>query len=242
MNFPAAEQFFIDSVRAGIQALPDAQRAEFDDKIGAFAGQEATHRRIHSLFNEHLARLGYTNAWEERVRARLDRFKLVKDPRHAVAITAATEHITTIVAQYLLEHPQALQGAPERLQAMWLWHASEESEHRSIAFDLYCALGGDHAWRVRWMRLATIQIVTDMFRQTMRNLWHDGQLLRWRTWRSAASFFLGRHGLLRHIFRPWRDYFRRDFHPSQQDGSLAAEWLRRNEHLYTVVSLHRAGS
>ncbi|RQP23809.1 metal-dependent hydrolase [Piscinibacter terrae] len=235
MSFPVGEQFFIDSVRTGMKALPESRMMEFEADVRGFVGQEATHRRIHDLFNGHLANQGYTNTWEKRVLARLERLKLMKDPRHAVAITAATEHLTAIFAQHLLEHPQTVQGAPERLQTLWLWHASEESEHRSIAFDVYRALGGSHEWRVRWMRLVTFHFTTDVLRQTARDLWHDGQLLRWSTWRSAASFFFGQHGLVRHTFKPWRAYFRRDFHPCQQDGSLAAEWLRRHEQAYTVV-------
>ena len=53
---------------------------------------------------------------------------------------------------WLLRHPEALEGAEPRLQTLWLWHAAEESEHRSTAFDLYQALGGNHAWRIRLFR------------------------------------------------------------------------------------------
>jgi hypothetical protein len=235
MSFPVGEQFFIDSVRDGMKALPASRMAEFETDVRGFVGQEATHRRIHDLFNGHLATQGYTNTWEKRIVARLERLKLMKDPRHAVAITAATEHLTAIFAQHLLEHPQAVDGAPVRLRTLWMWHACEESEHRSIAFDVYRALGGSHEWRVRWMRLVTFHFTTDVLRQTARNLWHDGQLLRWSTWRSAVSFFFGKHGLVRHTFKPWRAYFRRDFHPSQHDGSLAAEWLRSHDEAYSVV-------
>lgn len=235
MSFPVGEQFFIDSVRDGMKALPASRMAEFETDVRGFVGQEATHRRIHDLFNGHLATQGYTNTWEKRIVARLERLKLMKDRRHAVAITAATEHLTAIFAQHLLEHPQAVDGAPVRLRTLWMWHACEESEHRSIAFDVYRALGGSHEWRVRWMRLVTFHFTTDVLRQTARNLWHDGQLLRWSTWRSAVSFFFGKHGLVRHTFKPWRAYFRRDFHPSQQDGSLAAEWLRTHDEAYSVV-------
>ena len=76
----------------------------------------------------------------------------------------------------------------------------------------------------------------DVLRQTARNLWHDGELLRWRTWKSAAIFFFGKHGLVRHCFKPWLAYFKADFHPLQQDGQLAVDWLQRNVAAYSVVS------
>jgi len=236
MSFPVGEQFFIDSVRNGIKALPADRRAAFESEVQGFIGQEATHRRIHALFNSQLALQGYTNAWEGRIVKRLKRLESVSDPRAAVAITAATEHFTAIFAQHMLEHPQAVEGAEPRLQALWHWHACEESEHRSVAFDLYRAMGGSERWRRRLMRLVTWHFTTDVLRQTARNLWHDGELLRWRTWKSGARFFFGRHGLVRHCFKPWLAYFKPDFHPSQQDGQLARDWLQRNAAAYSVVS------
>ena len=209
--------------------MAPAQRAAFDEAVKGFVGQEATHRRVHALFNEQLAQQGYVNTWESRARVRIERLNTVADPRHAVAATAATEHFTAILAEHLLAHPQALEGAEPRLRTMWLWHASEEAEHRSVAFDVYRALGGAELWRRRWMRIVALHFTTDLLRQTARNLWHDGELLRWRTWTSAASFFFGTHGLVRHTFRPWRDYFKASFHPMQQGGTLAERWLAEND-------------
>ena len=236
MSFPLGEQFFIDSVRAGVKALPPGQRAPFEAQVQGFVGQEATHRRIHALFNAQLARQGLVNAWEPRIVRRLRRMAGFTDPRHAVAVTAALEHFTAVLSKHLLEHPQALDGATPRLATMWLWHACEESEHRSVAFDVYRALGGDERWRRRWMRLVAFHFTTDVLRQTARNLWHDGTLFHWRTWRSAASFLFGTHGVVRHAFRPWRRWFHADFHPAQTDVRLAEEWLRSNPDRYAVVN------
>jgi predicted metal-dependent hydrolase len=235
MSFPVGEQFFIDSVRAGIKALPPQRQAEFESAAQGFVGQEATHRRIHALFNRQLEAQGYSNTWEPRIARRVARVKTLADPRHAVGITAATEHFTAILAHHMLAHPQTLEGSEPRLQTLWMWHAAEESEHRSVAFDVYRAMGGNDVWRRRWMRLVTFHFVTDVLRQTARNLWHDGELFRWRTWRSAASFFFGKHGLVRHTFGPWRAYFKAGFHPSQQDAQRSVDWLRDNATAYTAV-------
>ncbi len=242
MSFPIGEQFFIDSLRKGVKAMPEAQRESFEAEVQGFIGQEATHRRIHTLFNDQLARQGYTNTWEPRARARIARLDAIEDPRHAVAATAATEHFTAILAEHLLNHPQSLEGAEPRLHTMWLWHSSEEAEHRSVAFDVYRALGGSELWRRRWMRLVAFHFTTDVLRQTVRNLWHDGELLRWRTVKSAASFFFGEHGLVRHASRPWRDYFKPGFHPSQQGGELAERWLADNGAAYRAVGAASAGA
>ena len=54
MSFPVGEQFFIDAVRDGQKALPPEQQARYAQEVQGFIGQEATHRRLHALYNEHL--------------------------------------------------------------------------------------------------------------------------------------------------------------------------------------------
>lgn len=234
MSFPVGEQFFIDSVRGGFRQLPAARQAEMKEAIDGFIGQEATHRKIHGLFNRHLEKQGLVNAWAPRVLRRLARHRDV-DIRHYLALTASYEHFTAIFSDWMLRHAHWLDQAEPRLKTMWLWHSSEESEHKSLAFDLYQAVGGNHAWRVRWFRRVTFFFLTDMFRQTALNLQTQGELWKWKTWRSAARFLFGRGGLFRDTFPAWRAYFRRDFHPAQQDTALASRWLAENAAQYTVV-------
>ncbi len=234
MSFPVGEQFFIDAVKLGQKALPDDRREAMAAPIHGFIGQEATHRRIHALFNGQLEAQGHHNAWAERAVRRLKRLEGL-DARHWVAATAATEHITAIFAEWMLAHPECLDGAEPRLRTLWTWHAAEEAEHRSIAFDLYLALGGNEVWRHRFMRIVTLHFLSDVFRQTIRNLWHDGELFKPRTWRSGWQLLFARGGLIRSIYTPWKRYFAPGFHPSQQDASAAERWLRENGDRYTVV-------
>ena len=234
MSFPVGEQFFIDSVRKGFLALPPGQQERFRAEVQGFIGQEATHRRLHSLYNAQLERLGLVNAWDARARERLQPLQ-GQDVRHWLAITAANEHFTAILADFLLHHPDLLGDQDPRLVTLWLWHSAEESEHKCTAFDLYQALGGDHDWRIRWMKRLTTIFLLDTLRQTLLNLKRDGTLWKWRTWRSAASYLFGRRGLVRLTYRPWRDYFRRDFHPSQQDASAARRWLAEHADQFVPV-------
>jgi predicted metal-dependent hydrolase len=122
-----------------------------------------------------------------------------------------------------------------RLSTLWLWHSAEESEHRNTAFDLYRALGGNEAWRRTWFRRVTLIFISDTLRQTVANLRQDGTLWQWRTWASAARFLLGKQGLVRQTFRPWRDYLRADFHPSQHDARASQAWLQDNRERYQPV-------
>lgn len=234
MSFPIGEQFFIDSVRRGHQSLPAAQQARWKQEVQGFVGQEATHRRIHALFNAQIEQHGLVNAWEPRARERLKRVE-GSDPRHGLAITAANEHFTALFAEWMLAHPQLLDGSEPRLKALWLWHSAEEAEHKNTAFDLYQALGGSHEWRVKWMRRVTLIFLSDTLRQTVHNLQRDGTLWRWSTWRSGWRHLLGKGGLLRSSARSWLSYFKPTFHPSQQHSERSQQWLSENSALYTRV-------
>ncbi|MEO6409814.1 MAG: metal-dependent hydrolase [Burkholderiaceae bacterium] len=234
MSFPVGEQFFIDAVRRGMQALPTAERERMEREVQGFIGQEATHRRIHALFNAQLEAQGLVNSWGPRSARRVAAMASF-DPRHAVAVTAATEHLTAILADWMLSRPSIFEGAEARLSTLWLWHSAEESEHRATAFDLYIALGGSHEWRVRWLRLVTRQFMLDLARQTLRNLWHDGAVFEWRTWRSGARFLFGRDGMWT-VARPaWRAYLAPDFHPHHQPAPASAQWLLDHAAQFAVV-------
>ena len=85
------------------------------------------------------------------------------------------------------------------------------------------------------MRRVTVFFLGDALRQTVSNLRADGTLWRWSTWRSAARHLLGRDGLLRTSYAPWKRYFRRDFHPDQQHSDLSERWLEANEQAFVRV-------
>jgi predicted metal-dependent hydrolase len=234
MSFPLGEQFFIDSVRNGFKALPAVEQAKFRDEVQGFVGQEATHRRLHTLYNAHLEKLGLVNEWEPQLR---EQQKLLDgaDARHHLAATAANEHFTAIMADWMLRNPDLLGTDDPRLVTLWLWHSAEESEHKCTAFDVYQALGGNHEWRIKWFRRITIVFLQGALRQTVVNLRNDGTLWKWSTWKSAASYLFGKRGLIRETYKPWREYLREDFHPSQQDSSRSERWLVEHADRYTPV-------
>lgn len=243
MSFPVGEQLFIDSVRKGLAALPEDRRTAMAAEVQGFIGQEATHRRIHERFNAHLAAQGLVNHWEKRILARRQRLmEPLADARPWAGVTAATEHWTAIFAQHLLAQPWLLEGAEPRLVALWQWHSAEELEHRSTAFELYRALGGNELWRRRLFRIVSLNFTLDTLRQTVNNLWHDGTLFKPSTWVSAWRTLFGRGGFVRCGFKPWREYLRADFHPLQGDGSGGERWLAANQALVPPVRQQAAAS
>lgn len=228
MSFPAGEQIFIDAVKKSVAELPERERGRWASEVQGFIGQEATHRRIHERFNAQLASQGLVNHWEQRILERRARLLEPTEPRVWAGVTAGTEHWTAIFAQHLLAHPVLLEGTEPRLADLWRWHSAEELEHRSTAFDLYRAIGGDEEWRRRLFRIVSVNFVVDALRQTLNNLWHDGTLWRPSTWASAWRTLFGRAGFVRCGFGAWRSYFRADFHPRQADGSGGERWLVAN--------------
>ena len=107
-----------------------------------------------------------------------------------------------------------------------------------MAFDLYVALGGNHAWRMRWFNYVLLQFALDTLRQTLNNLWHDRSLHKPSTWLSGMRFLFGRHGLVRRAAAPLRAYRRQDFHPTQVgDPALAMTWLQQNAERWSPVGV-----
>jgi len=235
MSFPFGEQYFIDSVRKGLKSLPPEKQVRYEREVQGFIGQEATHRHIHALFNRHLETLGFTNEIEGRAQRRVSAISN-RDLRIHLAATAATEHFTAIFADWILRHPEVLAGAEPRLQTLWQWHSAEESEHRSTAFNIYGAAGGNHEWRVRVFKVVTFHFLTDILRQTVRNLWHDGSLFKLSTWRSAWTTLLARDGLIRGNVGAWKDYLAPDFHPDQHDDTRSRQWLKGHADQFLEVS------
>lgn len=248
MSFPVGEQFFIDAVRAGARELPEnPENAALHAQVRGFIGQEATHRHLHGLYNTHLAQQGLVNHWGPRATARIaySREHLFgtsdKKYLHELAITAAYEHYTAIFGDMVLGYAERpgdwFLHADEPLKTLWRWHAAEELEHKSVAFDLYQRLGGNTAWRLRWFRFVTLVFAADVSRQTLHNLWRDGTWWRPSTWVSATRFVFGRHGALWRIWAPVWAYRRADFHPHQQgDAKLATQWLTAHADRWTAVA------
>lgn len=242
MSFPVGEQFFIDSVRQAAPLLPAGDaHADLRESLRGFVGQEATHRHIHGLYNAELEKQGLHNRWQHWAQARIARLhRVTQNPLHALAVTCAYEHFTALLADGTLRYPRWLDNAEPEMQLLWRWHAAEETEHRSVAFDLYRAAGGNSTWRVRWYVYVGLVFAVDAMRQTVLNLHHDRTLWRPSTWWSALDMFWGRDGLIWRSVPALLRYFRKDFHPDQEAqapaaSTLAAQWLAAHASRFRVV-------
>ena len=153
-TFPKGEQFFVDSVRAYRDQIADEGLRR---QVAGFIGQESMHGREHDRLNETLARLGYPTRFVDAATGRAMVFMQRLAPASVqLAFTAAAEHFTSVLAEQILEDdPFDDQDLPEQIQALFRWHALEEAEHKSVAFDVY-----DECVHNEAIRLATMHVTT----------------------------------------------------------------------------------
>lgn len=223
--FPDGEDYFVRSV-AAVQDTIDDPRLAAD--VDGFIGQESMHGREHRALNNRLAELGYPTLGIGRYVQRMTKMRERIQGRKAnLAFTAALEHYTATLAETLLGDPSAREqiGHPG-VRYLLMWHALEEAEHKSVAFDVYRSVGGTERMRLvaMWITHATFVLETGIW--TLISLARDGyarrhpvQVLR-SLLRLRTSPFT-RPGPVKQLF----EYHRRGFHPTDRDATeLIAHW------------------
>ncbi|MFT7286103.1 MAG: putative metal-dependent hydrolase [Halieaceae bacterium] len=230
MTFPLGEKFFIDSVRHYSGEISDPKLQE---DIRGFCGQEGFHRREHDRYNRSLCELrGYDHDYLqgrlEKSIARSYRFLSAMD---RLAITAALEHITAIMAESSLADDSPMNAVSDpAMRSLWDWHAAEEMEHKSVAIDVFRAVGGAEKLRRRVMRQATFFLLMDVLVGTVHMLRRDGKLWSLRLWSEGWKFLFFRDGVVRRIWPAYREYFREGFHPWQRDTrALLNNWKEQQK-------------
>jgi len=229
ITFPLGEKFFIDSVRHFADRINDPKLIE---DIRGFCGQEGFHRREHQRYNETLcAQRGYDlNYLEGRLEKNIERGKKFLSPLERLAATAAFEHITAIMAESALsEDNPMINSADDAMQALWQWHAAEEMEHKSVAFDVYRAVGGTERMRKRAMRQATFFLLLDVLIGLVHMLRKDKKLWNVSLWSQGWRFLFFKDGILRRVWSAYKEYYRDEFHPWDRDTRPLLRSWKLNE-------------
>lgn len=217
ITFPLGEKFFIDSVR---HFLPEIDDPKLIKEIKGFCGQEGFHRREHQRYNEALCeQRGYDLAYlDGRMQKGIDMAYKYNDALERLAATAAFEHITAILAEMALAPDNPMLGVVEDpMKALWDWHAAEEMEHKSVAFDVFKAVGGSERLRKRAMLEATFFLLVDILMGVIHMLRKDGKLWRPKLWWEGWKFLFFKDGIIRKIWPAYKEYYRDNFHPWQRD-------------------------
>ncbi|EFV12647.1 metal-dependent hydrolase [Segniliparus rugosus] len=234
--FPPGEEFFIRSVRRYSDQIADPVLKK---RVAGFIGQEAVHGQQHRELNDKLVELGYryretiekvgsaAKAGEQLLEAKYPFKRLRLLWLTALAATAAGEHYTAVLATRLFTRPeiQAMATDTEVFNLLH-WHAYEELEHKSVAFDVYRAVGGPE-----WLRIAVMQVVSAAaVPMCALAIWFGvltsdpyGRRHLLRVFKEGIALLRGPiAGGLRKEAKP---YLRRGFHPDHIDTApLLEEW------------------
>jgi uncharacterized protein len=223
--FPEGERFFIRSVLAYRNQISDPKLLR---EIKDFCAQEAQHTLVHEAMNALAARHGYPVAkLESLVRRDLRRFsnrgkKSAAARRAALAMTVCMEHFTAILAYQVITNAEdTWQGLDPSVQALFKWHALEETEHKGVAFDVYQATAGGPVFLRFAMLWSTFFFLLGLFVNLTVLLCKDGSIRKWSTWKTGAEFVFGpKQGFLVRPFRDWLAFFKPGFHPWKQHMDL----------------------
>ncbi|HEU4412197.1 MAG TPA: metal-dependent hydrolase [Polyangiaceae bacterium] len=226
--FPAGERFFVRSVRHYLGALGDGALAA---EVRAFCGQEGRHAQAHERFLRVLRAQGYDLTAFLKVYETIA-FGLIEpamSPPLRLAVTAACEHYTALMAEGALGEDDILRGAHPVARELLLWHAAEEIEHKAVAFDVLARVAPSYRLRVLGLALATALLSGFWVAATATLLAADARAGRLPRRADAAAIRTRRRSIVRDVFgRGLREYARRDFHPWGRDNRhLAADYLAR---------------
>ncbi|MEN8385292.1 metal-dependent hydrolase [Acinetobacter towneri] len=216
LTFPDGERYFIQSVRLFRDQIQDP---DLKQRVADFIRQEAQHGIAHDKMNQVMKDQGMpVDQFIQRLN-KVFKFELkYRSPQYNIAMTAAAEHLTALMAETFYGEKDTLQDAHPYVRALFAWHAIEEMEHRDVAFDVMQQVGNvPEVTRKMALVLTTglmfgftlyranVMLKCDGFNRTQR-LKMNVRGLQW---------LFGKQGKLRKMQSQYRDWFKPDFHPSQ---------------------------
>ncbi|RJF89292.1 metal-dependent hydrolase [Oleomonas cavernae] len=210
-TFPDGERYFIKSVVAFRQKVSDPVLLA---DVRAFSRQEGQHGIAHQQYNALVEGRGVplTKIIQPAI-DRFNRFSARLSPEFNVAITAAAEHFTAMMAECFFAKKATMAEVEPHMKAMLAWHAIEEMEHRAVAFDVMKKIAKvgyfKRVWALIYLQGGMYEV---MVRMPHAMLKADGftRLQRWRMQIRNIPWLLRLFGPLN---RKALSYFKPGFHP-----------------------------
>ena len=213
--FPIGEKSFIDSVRAFENCVTDPWQRQ---QVKGFMAQEYVHRREHQRLNEILCQQrGYDLVYLEAAITKAMEDIPNIDSLFWLATTVAYEHLTATIAYGILTQDNWFAGAHPEVERMWNWHAIEEIEHKSVAFDVYIAAGGTRKMLRQAMLVVSYEFIVPFVGRNLRHMLKRDRVPFFKTAASGCRFLLGRGGFIRTLWRHYWQFFGKTFHPNAID-------------------------
>lgn len=232
MGFPEGERYFISSIRAFRDRITDPKQKQ---DVMDFTRQEGQHGIAHTVFNKLLEKQGLPVAdMLAEHKSQLRGFEKRFSPEFNLALTAAFEHFTALMAETFFGRADVMAGADRRMQALFAWHAIEEMEHRSVAFDVMKKVGKvGYFKRSAALLYGTWQTTVTMLRSADQLLAADGFSRAERIAMFARNWkwMYGKNGVLSAFLPQLVAYLKPGFHPEdipvmQNYGAWIAAYQR----------------
>jgi len=225
---PRGEKFFIKSVRYFEDQIGDP---DLKEKVSDFIKQEANHYQAHDKFNESMKDKGVDVDAELRTAERM--FSLLEKwlpKKTQLGITVFAEHITATGAKQMLKRPEIAKHQDPEVRKLWEWHAAEEIEHKSVAFDVYEAMGCGYIHRMWSVFIGLVIQIPFLFvsiRRVFRTAASDVSIPQQR--REAGKLMKEFHPDRRDIVDEFKLYFKPGFHPWDiDDRPFLNEWYEKH--------------
>jgi len=221
---PEGERFVVDAVKRYRADIADPLLKQ---QANAFVGQESMHQREHERLNEVLRTMGYPTTFVHRTGALLRQVGRWLPRRTQLALTAAIEHWTAVLAEHsLADDRPGLSLVDDEVRAFITWHLIEEIEHKSVAFDIMQALGTTEKQRVGAMWLLVLLVGPALAAGLLVSLardpaaWNPMNVSRSLLWMRENSTLS--QGAFTADVRSWSQ---RGFHPDLRDhAELLDRW------------------
>lgn len=216
LTFPDGERYFIESVRLFRDKIKDP---DLQQRVADFIRQEAQHGLAHDKMNQVMKDQGMPVDQFIQFLHKIFKFELTKrSPQYNIAMTAAAEHLTALMAETFYSKKETLAEAHPYVRALLAWHSIEEMEHRDVAFDVMKQVG-EVPESTRKFALAFTTVM--MFNFTMYRasvmLKADGfsRMERLKMVAKGLPWFVGKQGIFSKMRSQYMDWFKADFHPGQ---------------------------
>lgn len=234
---PEGEMFFVRSVMRVKHKIKDPQLLE---DITNFAKQEAYHAKAHQQFNNALRQYGYNvDAYAQGTKGLFNFIEKFLPAKFGLGVTAFLEHLTAMGAESAHRYPQLQENWPKEAREIWDWHAIEEMEHKSVAFDVLSEIGGGYFTRlfsaIGFMTIVTLAALFWIMPVAFYKNRFTKEARPGRTPSSVTFKDISRRhpGVFREMnqfmWQYLKDYFKPGFHPWQKDHSAYIKnWRAQN--------------
>ncbi|RZK99985.1 MAG: metal-dependent hydrolase [Rubrivivax sp.] len=224
-TFPDGERLFMMAVREFKSTITDPVLLQ---DIKDFNRQEGQHGLVHTRFNEVLRAQGIDIDKLLRIH-RFIQFNIYWKyfPKvYNLAATAALEHLTSTMVYGFFDRAPVMADADPRVRAMYAWHAIEELEHKSVAFDVM-QKGARVGYFVRTLAMAQCTLhfmiqtnltVNFMLKADGFNFWQRVKIMG-----KGMAWLYGRQGVFTALTGHFLSYFKPGFHPNKAGPSPSYE-------------------